>query len=270
MSEKRQGSPGFFRGLARILKARPNVPESLAENETLRVMMDRRSVRKFTSQPVPDEVVGAILEAGRMAPSGVNLQTWTFICFTPAEWQAKFGRSIPFNGQLAILVLSDVHRLSLLRESLDFPDEPLTLHTLAVFNAGLAAMNMTLAAEACGVSSIMLSETGQTGMLDAGVLAEALELPEGAVPLTTIVLGYKAPGVLSAIPPRLPLEMIRGQAEYPALDEGALRLWLGDLQAGYKAMRPWTSFAAQVKVYRNKIHQAEKDLSRLVFRKPPE
>jgi hypothetical protein len=64
--------------------------------------------------------------------------------------------------------------------------------------------------------------------------------------------------------------MIRGEAEYPPLDEDALRLWLGDLQAGYKAMRPWTSFAAQVRVYRSKISQAEKDLRRLVFRKPPE
>jgi hypothetical protein len=270
MSDKRQDKPGFFRSLMRILTARPDVPESLEENETLQVVMNRRSVRKFTSQPIPDEVLDVILEAGRMAPSGVNLQTWTFICFMPDEWEEKFGRSIPFNGQLAILVLSDLHRLSLLRETLDFPDEPLTLHTLAVFNAGLAAMNMNLAAEACGVSSIMLSETGQTGMLDAGMLAQALDLPGDAVPLTTLVLGYKAPGALSAIPPRLPLEMIHGEAAYPSLDEDALRLWLGDLQAGYKAMRPWTSFTAQVRTYRKKIHQAEEDLRRLIFRKPSE
>lgn len=269
MADKRQDKPGFFSSLMRILTARPNVPESLTENKTLRVMMNRRSVRQFTSQPIPEAEVRVILEAGRMAPSGVNLQTWTFICFTPDEWEARFGRSIPFNGQLAILVLSDLHRLSLLRETLDFPDEPLTLHTLAVFNAGLAAMNMTLAAEACGVSSIMLSETGQTGLLDAGMLADALDLPKGAVPLTTLVLGYKARGVMSAIPPRLPMEMIRGEAEYPPLDEDALRLWLGDMRAGYKAMRPWTSFAAQVRTYRRKIHQAEEDLRRLVFRKPP-
>lgn len=126
MVDKRQDKPGFFHALVRILTARPDVSESLSENETLQVMMNRRSVRQFTSQTIPDAVVRVILEAGRMAPSGVNLQTWTFICFTPGEWEAKFGRSIPFNGQLAVLVLSDLHRLSLLRESLDFPDEPLT------------------------------------------------------------------------------------------------------------------------------------------------
>ena len=38
----------------------------------------RRSVRKFTPEPVSDELIDRILEAGRWAPSGLNNQPWRF------------------------------------------------------------------------------------------------------------------------------------------------------------------------------------------------
>jgi len=52
-------------------------------------------------------------------------------------------------------------------------------------------MNMNIAAEAVGVSSVMLSETGRTGLLDAGYLKEKLGLPERVAPLLTMVFGYR-------------------------------------------------------------------------------
>ena len=265
MQENSPPRTGFIRSLMRILKAEPEIPASLADNPFLKLITHRRSVRKFSPEPIEADIVAALLEAGRMAPSGVNLQTWTFIQFSPQDWQEMFNHPIPFGGQLAIMVLSDLHRLRLLiGDEVDFPDEPLTLHTLAVFNAGLAAMNITLAAEACGLSSIMLSETGQTGLMDAGTLCDRLSLPEDVVPLTTIVCGYSEKR-LTPMPPRLPLSMVSGKGVYPELDREALSLWLGDMKAGYKAMRPWTSFKGQMKSYQRKIHQAEEDLMEIVF-----
>ena len=38
----------------------------------------RRSVRRFTSEPVSDELIDRILESGRWAPSGLNNQPWRF------------------------------------------------------------------------------------------------------------------------------------------------------------------------------------------------
>jgi len=264
MTENKQPRKGFFRSIIRILKAKPAIPNSLEHNPLLKTIMARRSVRRFAKKPIPEDVITVILEAGRMAPSGVNLQTWAFIWFEPPDWQETFGRSIPFGGQLAVIILSDLHRLRLLMDEVDFPEEPLILHTLAVFNAGLAAMNMTMAAEACGLSSIMLSETGRTGLLDIGMLREKLTLPEGVLPITTLVCGYARKG-LKPIPPRLPMELISRKGDYPEPDREALSLWLADMKAGYKAMRPWTSFDAQVRIYQGKIHQAEEDLKKAVF-----
>lgn len=39
----------------------------------------RKSIRKFTDQPVPDEDMSRILDAGRLAPSANNTQPWSFL-----------------------------------------------------------------------------------------------------------------------------------------------------------------------------------------------
>jgi nitroreductase len=39
----------------------------------------RTSIRKFKDQPVPDEDIGQILDAGRLAPSANNTQPWSFL-----------------------------------------------------------------------------------------------------------------------------------------------------------------------------------------------
>lgn len=39
----------------------------------------RRSIRKFKPDPIPEEYVNKILEAGRWAMSGANAQPWEFI-----------------------------------------------------------------------------------------------------------------------------------------------------------------------------------------------
>jgi nitroreductase len=38
----------------------------------------RRSIRKFTDEPVSDEIIDRIIEAGTWAPSGLNNQPWKF------------------------------------------------------------------------------------------------------------------------------------------------------------------------------------------------
>jgi nitroreductase len=46
---------------------------------TLEAIAARRSIRKFKSDPVPEDVLKQILTAGIQAPSGKNRQPWRFI-----------------------------------------------------------------------------------------------------------------------------------------------------------------------------------------------
>lgn len=44
-------------------------------NETIKTLTTRRSVRSYSTKPVPQEILDEILEAGKYAPSGLNKQS---------------------------------------------------------------------------------------------------------------------------------------------------------------------------------------------------
>jgi nitroreductase len=50
-----------------------------SDNETLRVIHSRRSVRQFQDKPVDDPMIRAVLDAANQAPSAHNQQSWKFI-----------------------------------------------------------------------------------------------------------------------------------------------------------------------------------------------
>lgn len=65
----------------------------------------RRSIRKYTGEPVPCEDLEKIVDAGRLAASGVNRQPWEFVVVTepavlarlripPDHWTEKAGAII--------------------------------------------------------------------------------------------------------------------------------------------------------------------------------
>lgn len=53
--------------------------------ELMEAIKTRRSIRKFTDEPVPMEKIEKILEAAMWAPSGQNLQPWYFVVLTKEE-----------------------------------------------------------------------------------------------------------------------------------------------------------------------------------------
>lgn len=48
----------------------------------MNAIQNRKSVRKYSNKPIEDSVLKKILEAGRLAPSWVNVQSWKFIVVT--------------------------------------------------------------------------------------------------------------------------------------------------------------------------------------------
>lgn len=56
--------------------------------DTLEVIYNRRSIRKFTSASIPGELIHEIVNAGMRAPSGMNRQPWRFVV---VEGKAKEG-----------------------------------------------------------------------------------------------------------------------------------------------------------------------------------
>ena len=68
------------------------MPETYTLAEaTMKVIQDRRSIREWTEEPISEQDLAMILEAGRQAPSGENAQPWRFIIVRDAETRRKLG-----------------------------------------------------------------------------------------------------------------------------------------------------------------------------------
>jgi len=58
-------------------------------NALLEIVQNTRSVRRFKPDPIPDELVDKIIEAGRWAPSGFNQQPWEFVVVRKPELRKR-------------------------------------------------------------------------------------------------------------------------------------------------------------------------------------
>lgn len=63
-------------------------------NEVLKAIRERRSVLRFKPEPVPEDKLELILEAGRWAPSYANSQPWTFVVIRDEETKKRLGALI--------------------------------------------------------------------------------------------------------------------------------------------------------------------------------
>ena len=84
-------------------------------NETIKVLTTRRSVRKYKSDPVPENVLDEILKAGEYAPTGMGQQSPIIIVITDPEVRAEVSElnaeiagmsGDPFYGAPVILLVA--------------------------------------------------------------------------------------------------------------------------------------------------------------------
>lgn len=109
----------------------------------------KRAVRRFTDQPLPDEVIRAILNAGRRAQSSKNTQPWSFVAVRDRETLKKLSECGTYAGHLAGAALGVV---LVARQE---PADPDTAERQGwiMFDLGQAAAYMQLAAWELGVGS---------------------------------------------------------------------------------------------------------------------
>jgi len=106
----------------------------------------KRAVRQFSEQPLPDEAVGAILNAGRRAQSSKNTQPWHFIAIRDRATLKSLSELGTWAGHLAgaALGVAIVH---------NDPAERFQI----LFDVGQAAAYMQLSAWEMGIASCLAS-----------------------------------------------------------------------------------------------------------------
>jgi coenzyme F420-0:L-glutamate ligase / coenzyme F420-1:gamma-L-glutamate ligase len=170
----------------------------------------RRSVRRFLPKEVQEELVDAVLEAARWAPSPHGRQPWRFAVITGAENRERLAgamgeewrANLEMDGQSLAVVerrlegsrrrLMDAPVLVLLclyLEELDvYPDaaRQKSETTMAVQSLGAAAQNMLLAAYDLGLDAGWLCAP----LFCPERVVEALGLDAGLIPHALLTLGY--------------------------------------------------------------------------------
>ncbi len=63
--------------------------EGMPWNPVEKTILERRSIRGFRKEPLPDSMIQRILEAGRFAPSAGNAQPWRFVVIKSQEMLAE-------------------------------------------------------------------------------------------------------------------------------------------------------------------------------------
>lgn len=191
--------------------------------EVMDAISNRRSIRKYQDKPVPEETVLKIVEAGVRAPCGCSLQKYSIIWVKDEEkrkilWESC--RKYPFilEAPVTLAICADLRnllRMIYTSENTPSIDNEVNLISIkhkfkAIFDAGLVAENMTIAAESFGLGSVFIG----SAFANLNVI-ETLNLPTGVFPLCLLCIGY--PDEDPSIRPRLPLHSVLFIDEYKDL-----------------------------------------------------
>ena len=146
--------------------------------ETLKAILTRRSIRKYSTKNIPEEYYEVMLKAAMHAPSGRNRQPWHFILVTRRETLQKIASVSPSWKMLedaasAIVVCGDLN----LEDSESF----------IIQDCSAATQNILLAAHELGLGSVWLGVHPRTDRIDP--IREILHIPVHIVPVSMVSIG---------------------------------------------------------------------------------
>ena len=142
----------------------------------------RRSVRKFTAQKVPEEIMERVLNAGRLAPSAVNLQPWRFLVIRDSERQQALVECTR-GGKHDHLGMGDVVIVACGNERDCYQRQGNYMKTFAI-DVTIALDHMMLAAAAEGLA------TSWIGAFEEKKVKEILRIPDPWRVVAMTPLGY--------------------------------------------------------------------------------
>ena len=144
----------------------------------LKLCADRYSVRSFSDTPIPDEVLNQILEAGRLAPTAMNLQPQrVFVIRSQAALETMRTVKKCYGAGTVLMVCGDTEVAC---------NRPKVDHCMAEMDCTIVTAQMMLAAASLGVGSCWICA------FDVPAMAKVFDLPENLTPYILLALGYPA------------------------------------------------------------------------------
>lgn len=147
----------------------------------LDLILNRRSIRRFTSRSVSDDVITKLIKAAMSAPSAHNQQPWEFIVINDQAILEQIPQIHPYSSAtrkapMAILICGNQQLIT--REPF-WPQD-----------CSAATQNLLLAAHASGLGAVWMGIYPLPERV--ADFSRLLNLPEHIIPFSLIPLGYPA------------------------------------------------------------------------------
>lgn len=206
-------------------------------NETLDLLLTRRSIRAFTGDPVPQEDLDRIIAATQQSASSINAQQISLVVLRDKERIAKAAELCGGQRQVAgadvfVLFVIDFHRTEV---AIAAQGGEQVIHAspegliVGAVDAGIALATFQTAAHSLGYGTTAIGGVRR----DPRGMAKLLGLPEHTVAVVGSTLGVPDASRLPQIKPRVPRE---GFAMMETYDAAAVEAGVGEYDA---TLRSW-------------------------------
>lgn len=147
---------------------------SVVPMEVLDAIKNRRSVRRYSTEAVPEDALRRVLEAGRVAPSAMNNQPWHFVVVTDPGVRKKLsgGRYAKFLQECPVVIVG-------CGDSKKSPE-------WHVVDVTIALQNMVTQATAEGLGTCWI------GSFDENEAKDALGVPAHYSVVAMLAMGYSS------------------------------------------------------------------------------
>lgn len=148
------------------------------ENEAIKNILTRHSVRNFTSKAIKKEDLMTLLKAAMSAPSAHNRQPWSFVVVTKREVLDTFSEKLVYGKMLS--------KASAAIVVCGLPDKS-PLSGFWITDCSAASENILLASHGLGYGAVWVAIFPDEKNIKE--IKEILKIPEDIIPLNIIALG---------------------------------------------------------------------------------
>ena len=162
-------------------------------NAAIDNMMSRKSVRSYTDRKISDEDMTVMLKAAMAAPTGRNVQPWSFVVLTDTTaydnvfGERNFNLDMFKRAAAVVVFCADTTFVRRPREGEDF--EPVAVpNTIWRDDMGACTENFLLAAESLGLGAVWTACYPYKDRYEP--VKASLGLPAEVLPYSVVAVGY--------------------------------------------------------------------------------
>lgn len=210
--------------------------ENLLSRPVLETALNHRSIRRFTDEPIADDVLQSILQAGLASSTSSYMFNVSVIRVSDKEKRQALRAVCAAEGGsghayvehctefLVFCMDSSRHHALAADVQTDWTEVAL----IGAVDAGIMAQTVVLAAESLGLGAVYIGSLRN----DLTKVSEVLATPENVVPLFGVCLGY--PNQEVGQRPRLPLRVVVSENEYRAASQEDLQAFNEQVRTYYQ------------------------------------